>query len=58
MTDHFEPPPPPTPADVILACETLMRAGFVEEGLAVLARVAPDRKALIKLLAQAEARYA
>jgi hypothetical protein len=56
--DHFEPPPPLNPADVILACETLMRAGFVEEGLAVLAQVALDRKALIKLLAQAEARYA
>jgi hypothetical protein len=58
MMDHFEPPPPPKPEDVILACETLMRAGFVEEGLAVLAQVALDRKALIKLLAQAEARYA
>lgn len=34
--DHLEPHDPPTPAEVVVAIEVLLRAGFVEQAVDVM----------------------
>lgn len=38
MTDHFAPQPDPTYYEIMVACETLLRAGYTAEAVSVLAK--------------------
>lgn len=47
MTDDTMPlPTKPQPADVLVACETLMRAGFAIEAMSVLMVAVKDKEEL------------
>lgn len=52
MTDHYERAPV-TPLDVLVACETLLLAGYTAEAVSILARTVKTKEELRDMLLRA-----